>query len=216
MDGLIAIQHGHVHPTVHDQLAERRAEILVDVEQDVRMPGTHGTQQRQRQRRRAGAGRQPHRNLARQRLAGALDVGLSLFVLAQDQLGVAIERRACLSGRDAAFGTHEQLLLELVFERDQLLAQRRLGDMKHFGGLRQAADIDDLHEVLQTPQVHGSRVSTLRDGNNNRASAARRTVLKKPSARRGNAKQPVRQRIPAWTSIGKSRTRTRTVVSFVS
>ena len=112
---------------------------------------------------------------------GALHVDLRLLALAQDELGMAIQRRAGLGGRDAALGAHEQLLLELVFERDQLLAQRRLGDVKHFGGLRQAADIDDLHEVLESSQVHVRRPwSTLSDGNNDRAKHRPRTVLKNP------------------------------------
>ena len=36
----------------------------------------------------------------------------------------------------------------------QLLAQRRLGDVQHIGGLGHAADIDNLHEVLEAAQVH--------------------------------------------------------------
>ena len=93
-------------------------------------------------------GASPTDTCARQARAGRLHVDAGLLALAQDELRVAVQHLAGLGGRDAALGAHQQLLAHLAFERGELLAQRRLGDVQHLGGLRQAADVDDLHEVL--------------------------------------------------------------------
>ena len=69
---------------------------------------------------------------------------------------MAVEHLAGLGRRHAALGAHQQLLAHLALERRELLAQRRLGDVQHVGGLGQAADVDDLHEVLQAPEVHAA------------------------------------------------------------
>ena len=65
-----------------------------------------------------------------------------------------VQRAPRLGRRDATFGPHEQLLPHLALQRRQLLAQRRLGDVKDIGGLGKAADVDDLHEILQPLEVH--------------------------------------------------------------
>ena len=134
---------------------QRAAVVLVQVEQDAGMPRAHRAQQRQRQRRRRGAGRQPdrHRRPTAPRPAASMST-LRLLALAQDELGMAVQHLAGLGRRHAALGAHQQLLAHLAFERRELLAQRRLRDVQHLGGLRQAADVDDLHEVLQAPEVH--------------------------------------------------------------
>ncbi|GAO91131.1 hypothetical protein ALP75_205462 [Pseudomonas syringae pv. actinidiae] len=53
-------------------------------------------------------------------------------------------------------------MLQLGLQRHQLLAQRRLRDVQHIGGLSQAADIDYFHKVFQAAkiQVLHSRVKT--------------------------------------------------------
>jgi hypothetical protein len=154
VDRLVAIEHGQVHAAVHDELAQRGAVVLVQVEQDAGVSRTHGAQQRQRERGGRRAGRQPHRHLAREPLAGRFHVHARLLALAQDDLRMPVQHLAGLGGRDAALGAHEQLLAHLALERGQLLAQRRLGDEKDFGRLRQAADVHDLHEIFEASQVH--------------------------------------------------------------
>jgi hypothetical protein len=139
---------------VHDELAQRGAVVLVQVEQDAGVSRAHGAQERQRQRGGRGAGSEPHRHLARQALARGLHVDAGLLALAQDDLGVAVQHLAGLGGRHAALGAHQQLLPHLAFERRELLAERRLRDEEHLGGLRQAADVHDLHEVFEAPEVH--------------------------------------------------------------
>ena len=99
-------------------------------------------------------GARPDRHRAGQRAPGRVHVGLRLLALAQDQLRVPVEHLAGLGRRDAALGAQQQLLAHLALQRGQLLAQRRLRDVQHVGRLGQAADVDDLHEVLQAPEVH--------------------------------------------------------------
>ena len=82
-----------------------------------------------------------------------LDVVLGLVELAQDDLGVAIKHLARLGGRDTAFGAHEQLLSEFAFQCRQLLAECGLGDMQHVSGLGQAADVNDLDKIFESPKV---------------------------------------------------------------
>jgi len=125
------------------------------------MTRAHRAQQGQRERRGRRAGCKAHRHLARDALAGRIHVGLSLLALAQDDLRVPVEHLAGFGGRHTPLGTHEQLLAHLALERDQLLAQCRLRDEEQLGRLRQAADVHDLHEVFESPQVHtGSRSKT--------------------------------------------------------
>ena len=122
------------------------------------MPGmarAHGAQQRQRQAGGGRAGREPDRHRAREPLAGGVHVDPRLLALAQDELGVAVEHLAGFGRRHAAFGPQQQLLPDLALQRRQLLAERGLGHVQDVGGLGQAADIDDLHEILQAPQIHG-------------------------------------------------------------
>ena len=89
-------------------------------------------------------------------MAGRVHVGLRLLALAQDELRVPVEHLAGLGRRHAALRPQQQLLANLALQRRELLAQRRLGDVQDVGGLGQAADVDDLHEVLQAPEVHRS------------------------------------------------------------
>ncbi|MNI47350.1 hypothetical protein D3C73_1018640 [compost metagenome] len=60
-----------------------------------------------------------------------------------------------------AFGADQQLLFQLSFQRRQLLAESRLGDMQHFCRLGQAADVDDFHEILKTSEIHTASVMPL-------------------------------------------------------
>ena len=83
-----------------------------------------------------------------------LYAGAGLLALAQDDLRMAVQHLAGFGGRHAALGAHKQLLAHFALERGQLLAQRRLGDEKDLGGLRQAADVHDLHEIFEASQVH--------------------------------------------------------------
>ena len=52
--------------------------------------------------------------------------------------------------RHAALGANQQLLIQLVLQRGDLLTERRLRDVQHFSRLRQTANIDDFHKVLQS------------------------------------------------------------------
>ena len=67
---------------------------------------------------------------------------------------MAVEHVAGLRRCHAALGAQEKLLAHLALQRRELLAQRGLRDMQDVGGLGQAADIDDLHEILQPSEVH--------------------------------------------------------------
>ena len=69
---------------------------------------------------------------------------------------MAVQHLAGFGGRDAPLGAHEQLLAHLALERGELLAEGWLRDVQHVGRLGEAADVDDLDEVLQAPQVHGA------------------------------------------------------------
>ena len=100
------------------------------------------------------ARRQSDRHRARKSLAGGVHVDPRLLALAQDELGVPVQHLAGFGRRDAALGAQQQLLAHLALERGQLLAQRRLRDVQDVGGLGEAADVDDLHEIFQAPQVH--------------------------------------------------------------
>ena len=151
---LAAIEHGQVHAAVHDELGQGAAVALVEVGQHAGMPRTQDAQQRQRERGRRRSRRQAHRHRAGQATPRGDHVDLGLVALAQDQLRVPIQHLAGFGGRDAALGAHEQLLAHLALERGELLAQGRLRDVQHVGRLGEAADVDDLDEVLQAPQVH--------------------------------------------------------------
>ncbi|MNP13076.1 hypothetical protein D3C76_1053420 [compost metagenome] len=67
---------------------------------------------------------------------------------------MGVEHFAGLGRSYPTLGADQQLLLHFCLQRHQLLAQRRLGDVQHIGGLGHAADIDNLHEVLEAAQVH--------------------------------------------------------------
>ncbi|MGY4436251.1 hypothetical protein ACVWWO_008728 [Bradyrhizobium sp. F1.13.1] len=115
------------------------------------MPRKH----EQRQSGRSRAGRQSYGHRTQQALAGGVHVYFRLVALAQDELGVSVEHLASFRRCYPAFGSKQQLLLDLALERRQLLAERRLRHVQDVGGLCETADIDDFHEILQAPQVHG-------------------------------------------------------------
>ena len=150
-----AVEHGHVHAPGHDELGERGPVGLVEIEDDAR-DGRSRTVRSSGTARSAAAvpGARPTDTAPGQPLARRLHVGPRLLALAQDKLRVAVERRARRGRRHAALGPHQQLLAHLGLQRRELLAERRLGDVQDVGGLGQAADVDDLHEVLQAPEVH--------------------------------------------------------------
>src|SRR5690606_19114447 len=77
-----------------------------------------------------------------------------LFALTQDSSRMKIEHFSRFRRRYAAFCTNQQLLIKLTFQSSNLLAQRRLGDMQYFSGLRQATNIDNFHEIFQSSEVH--------------------------------------------------------------
>ncbi|MCY1246773.1 hypothetical protein D9M72_600410 [compost metagenome] len=118
------------------------------------MARPHCAQQRQRERHRRRSRRKAHRHLARDALPGRLHVDLRLLALAQDDLSMAVQHFPRFGRRHAALGAHQQLLPHLALQRGQLLTQRRLGNEKNLGGLCQAADVHDLHEVFKSTQVH--------------------------------------------------------------
>ncbi|XHO07146.1 hypothetical protein ACEQUB_p00392 (plasmid) [Ralstonia syzygii] len=64
-----------------------------------------------------------------------------------------VQHLAGFSRHHALLGAQQQLLPHLAFEGGHLLAQRRLCDMQQIGRLRHAADIDNLYEVPQSPEV---------------------------------------------------------------
>ena len=84
------------------------------------------------------------------------DIGLRLVELPQNDLGMPIQHHTGFRRRHTALGSHQQLLPELPLERGQLLAQRRLGDMKDIGCLRQAADIDNFDKIFESSKVQRS------------------------------------------------------------
>jgi hypothetical protein len=49
----------------------------------------------------------------------------------------------------------QQAVVHLGLEGSNLLAEGRLGDVQHVGGLGEAADVDDLYEILQAPEIDG-------------------------------------------------------------
>lgn len=52
--------------------------------------------------------------------------------------------------RDAALGADQELLVEFVFERGDLLTECRLRNVQHFCCLSQTADVDDFYKVFQS------------------------------------------------------------------
>jgi hypothetical protein len=77
-----------------------------------------------------------------------------LVELPKHELRVVIERLAVLGRRHAFRRPHEQRLADFLFEASHLLAQGRLRDEDLTRRLREAAALDDLHEIPQLPHVH--------------------------------------------------------------
>ena len=69
---------------------------------------------------------------------------------------MGIENFPGIGRRNPAFGSNQELLIDLTFQRRQLLAERRLGDMQNVSGLRQAPDVDDFDEIFQAAKIHNS------------------------------------------------------------
>ena len=83
-----------------------------------------------------------------------LQIGVSLVPLPQDELGMPVENLSGFGWHHTSLGTQQELLTYLAFQRRQLLAERGLRHVKDIRSLRQTADIDNLYEILQAPQVH--------------------------------------------------------------
>lgn len=64
-----------------------------------------------------------------------------------------VQHLARFGRHHALLGAQQQLLPHLAFERGHLLAQRWLRNVQQIGRLRHAADIDNLYEVPQSPEV---------------------------------------------------------------
>jgi hypothetical protein len=77
----------------------------------------------------------------------ALHGGARFGRLLQHQLRVLIQEAAGLRRLHAARAALQQRRLHLRFERGDMLAQGRLRDVQHPGGARQAAEVNDLHEI---------------------------------------------------------------------
>ena len=117
------------------------------------MARAHRPQQRQGQTRRGGTRRQAHSHRTGDAAPGSVHVDARLVALAQDQLRMPVQHLAGLGRRDAALCAQQQLLAHFAFQRRQLLAQGGLGNVQQIGGLSQAADVDDLDEVFQAPEI---------------------------------------------------------------
>ena len=73
----------------------------------------------------------------------------------QHPLRVAEQQLAGARGRGAAAEAIEELQAELVFERAHVLGHGGLRESKRLRGSREAAELGDLRENLETAQVHG-------------------------------------------------------------
>ena len=114
----------------------------------------HLNEQIGRQRRRAAEWHKPNRYASDKRGASSLHVGLCLIHLPQNDPRMTIDRSPRLRHRYALLTADEEFLLEMIFQRRKLLAERRLSDMQNIGGARYAACINDDDERLETFGIH--------------------------------------------------------------
>jgi hypothetical protein len=63
-------------------------------------------------------------------------------------------RNAVRAKGSTAAGAVEQLLAELTFQLSDLRAHARLGDVHAFRRTREAARLDDRHQIPQLPDLH--------------------------------------------------------------
>ena len=95
---------------------------------------------------------------------GLVKVPDILFRLAerrQDGAGVLVEPASGCRQRDAARPSFEQFDAEIVFERGDVMAQRRLGDVEPLRRPRQHAGVGNGDEVSDLPQSQRHRRSLL-------------------------------------------------------
>ncbi len=66
---------------------------------------------------------------------------------------MTVKREARFGGRNALVAAQQKLMLEVSFQRGDVLAQSGLGDPQGVGGARHAAGIDDRNEALEFLEV---------------------------------------------------------------
>jgi hypothetical protein len=92
--------------------------------------------------------------MARRRAAHLRQFLARAVHLHQNAARVHEQPLARLGRGDAAAVAVEQRLLELDFELAHLVAQGRLRDRQHHRGAAEAAELGDMHEVIELAQVH--------------------------------------------------------------
>ena len=93
--------------------------------------------------------------------------------------------------------------LKISFQGGDVLAQCRLGDVQDVGGQRDAAHVDDLHEIFEAPETHGMVSFLSRDASKPRA--MQEPVLTLPirsfNGRRRNPSLPGQDPCLGWSAF---------------
>ena len=97
---------------------------------------------------------EPHR--AAQRFALVADAGDGVLQILEDAVTQLEQRFAGRGDPDAPADAMEDRLAELVFEQQDLAADRRLRDMQLLAGGGEGAGVGDGADDLELPQIHGS------------------------------------------------------------
>ena len=82
------------------------------------------------------------------------DGGAGLFEVVEQPLAEAEERRSGRRDPDLASEPQEQLLLQLLFEQEDLPADGRLGEMELLAGAGERSGVGDGAQDLELPKVH--------------------------------------------------------------
>ncbi len=150
-----AMNQRHFQSAIHDHLAIGLANTFRQVQEDAGMAFTGLDQEVCGQGRGAAERNQPDRYAPDKRFARGLHGSLGKIHLPEDRLSVLINGTTRLGHRDTLLAAQQELLLEMIFESGELLAQCGLGDMQDIGCASNAACVDDHDEWHETPCVHG-------------------------------------------------------------
>jgi hypothetical protein len=86
---------------------------------------------------------------------------VSLFHLAQDDLGVPVKLGAGIRHHDALLASNEEFRSEVFLEGGELLAKCWLCDVEYIGSSCDAAGINDHNERFETPDIHSRFMLTI-------------------------------------------------------